>query len=260
MAGFDADRLDARDATLISRLMPIASAFSQRYLRVTVEGRENLVRGPAIFTSNHNGGIAGPDLACTLPMLWEALGPDAPVYALAHDFAMRQLTPLGRLLQRLGAVRASRSNAEKILERGASFLVYPGGDLEAYRHSRRRNEIVLGSRSGFVSVAQVTGAPIVPIVAFGAHRSAYIFHEGRDLAHALKMKQWARLERFPIALALPWGVALGPWLPYAPLPFPVRLRVLAPEHVDASENPVHARERIQARMQRALDELRGIVP
>ena len=120
---------------------------------------------------------------------------------LLPDNAMRQLVPLGRVLQKLGAVRASQDNARRILESGASLLVYPGGDLEAYRHGRRRNEIVLGERSGFVRLAQRTAAPIVPVVAFGAHRSAYIFHEGEFIARMLRMKNWARLERFPIALA-----------------------------------------------------------
>jgi 1-acyl-sn-glycerol-3-phosphate acyltransferase len=178
-----------------------------------------------------------------------------PVYALAHDFAMRQLPALGRMLQPLGAVRASQANAERILARGGSFLVYPGGDLEAYRHSRRRDEIVLGQRTGFVRAAQRAGVPIVPIVAHGAHRSAYVFHEGRGVARALGMKRWARLERFPLALALPWGVALGPWSPYLPLPFAIRLRVLRPERVGAMEDPAEVRARIGARMQVALDAL-----
>ena len=42
--------------------------------------------GPVLYVSNHNGGILGPDLFCTLGTLWEALGPDSPPYAMAHDF------------------------------------------------------------------------------------------------------------------------------------------------------------------------------
>jgi 1-acyl-sn-glycerol-3-phosphate acyltransferase len=166
---------------------------------------------------------------------------------------MRHVTALGRLVQRFGAVRASPSNAARILARGASLLVYPGGVLEAYRHARRRDEIVLGDRSGFVRTAARTGAPIVPIVAHGAHRSVYVFHEGEGVARALGLPRWARVERFPLALALPWGIAPGPWLPYLPLPFPIRLRVLPPEHVGANEDPAAARERIRGRMQSALE-------
>jgi hypothetical protein len=94
--------------------------------------------------------------------------------------------------------------------------------------------------------------PIVPVVAHGAHRSAYIFAEGKRMARLLRMRKWARLERFPLALALPWGVAAGPWLPYLPLPWPVRLRVLAADHAFPEENPTAVAMRIQKKMQGAL--------
>src|SRR2546421_474647 len=104
--GFDPDRLDGRDPALIRALLPIVRALTRGYLRLRRDGLGHIPRGPALFVSNHNGGIGGPDLACTLGTLWEVMGPDAPVYALAHDFAMRQLTPLGRALQRVGGIRA----------------------------------------------------------------------------------------------------------------------------------------------------------
>src|SRR5207302_6316034 len=123
------------------------------------------------------------------------------IYAMAHDFAMTQLTPFGRLLQKGGGVRATPQNAQRVLARGGQLLVYPGGELESYRHFRRRNEIVIAPRCGFVRVAQTAGVPIVPIVAAGAHRSAVIIAEGKRIARALRMKKWARLDRFPVAIA-----------------------------------------------------------
>jgi len=252
---FDPDALDRRDPRLIRRLLPVFEAFNHRYLHLRRDGLEHVPAVPALFVANHNGGIAGPDLTCTLATLWHARGPDAPLYALAHDFAMLHFTPLGRVLQRLGAVRACPENARRVLARGGQVLVYPGGDLEAYRHARDRDRIVLGERTGFVRVARETGAPIVPVVAHGAHRSAWIFSEGRALARALRLHRWGRLERFPLALALPWGLGVGPWTPYLPLPFPVRLRVLAPLAVGPADDPVEVREHVRARMQAALDEL-----
>ncbi|GAC1541061.1 MAG: lysophospholipid acyltransferase family protein [Polyangiales bacterium] len=249
----DGDRLDARDPALIAALEPALSRLCRSYFRLRVDGLEHVPRTPALFVANHNGGILGPDLPCTLSTLWGRLGIDAPLYGLAHDFAMRQLAPLGRLLQRFGAVRASVDNARRIFEAGGSALVYPGGDLDAYRHFRRRDEVVLGARTGFVRVAQQGGVPIVPIVAHGAHRSAVIFSEGEALARALRLPQWARLERFPLALSLPWGLAIGPWTPHLPLPFPIRLRVLPPIALDAAHDPIEARELVRARMQAALD-------
>ncbi len=253
--GFDPDRLDRRDARLIATLLPVVRAFADRYLGLRAEGLENLTEEPALFVGNHNGGIMGPDLFCTLGTLWAASGADAPLYALGHDFAMRQFTPLGRLLQAFGGVRACPENAARIFAAGGQVLVYPGGDLEAYRPTALRDRIVLGERTGFVRVAQAAGVPIVPIVAHGAHRSAWILSDGAALAQLLRLHHWGRLDRFPIALALPWGVALGPWTPYLPLPFPIRLRVLAPMRVPRTADPAAVRETVRARMQAALDDL-----
>ena len=257
-APYDPDSLDARRPERVAAILPLARFLNRRYVRLRAEGFDGLAPGPALYVGNHNGGIAGPDLCCTLGSLWDALGPEAPLYALAHDFAMRQLTPLGRQLQTFGALRASPGNALRALERGAQVLVYPGGDLDAYRHSRRRDEVVLGSRSGFVRVAQQAGVPITPIVAHGAHRSAWIFTEGEGIARVLRMKRWARLERFPLALALPWGLAPGPWLPYLPLPFRIQVRVLDPVPAPAGADPDHIRAQVQTVMQEALDDLASV--
>ena len=249
------DRLDLRDPRLIRALLPLMHAVNRHYLRLRVEGLENLPKGPALLVANHNGGIAGPDLICTMATLWEALGPDAPLYALAHDAAMRAIGPLGLPLRKLGCLRASPENAEHVLAAGGKLLVYPGGDIEAYRTFKERNRIILGNRSGFVRVAQRTDAPIVPIVVHGAHRSAYIVHDGAWVASKLNLQKWARVSRFPLALALPYGLAIGPFLPYLPLPFSIRLRVLGELCPNARDDPDHVRECVRARMQTALGEL-----
>jgi 1-acyl-sn-glycerol-3-phosphate acyltransferase len=249
------DCLGGRDPPLIASLLPAALALRDRYFRARVEGAEHVAPGPALYVGNHNNGLAGPEVLCTLATLWESLGPTAPVYALAHDFAMRQFTPFGAVLRRFGGLRASPENGRLALDAGASLLVYPGGDLESYRHSRRRDEVILGPRTGFVRLAQEAGVPLVPVVAQGAHRSALIVAEGARVARALRMKEWARLERFPVALALPWGIALGPWAPYLPLPFPVRMRFLAPLRVAPGDDPAAVREHVRSSMQSALDDM-----
>ncbi len=252
---FDADRLDARDPVLIARVLPVLRAAARHYVRLRVEGAEQLGPEPALYVSNHNGGIAGPDVACTLATIWDALGPAHPVYALAHDFAMRHLTPFGAPIQRFGALRAAPANALRALAHGAQVLVYPGGDLEAYRATSRRDEIVLGPRCGFVRVAQQARVPIVPIVAHGAHRSAYILTDGEAIARRLRLKRWARLERFPIALSLPWGSPSGPGHRTCRCRSRSRSGVLPRLVVAPSDDPREVGEEVRARMQRALDDL-----
>lgn len=252
---FDADRLDRRDPRLIAAIQGDLAELNRRWLNLSVEGLSNVSPAPCVYAANHNGGIMGPDLFCTLGTLWRTLGAEAPLYAMAHDFAMRRVQPLGRLLQRIGAMRACPRNARRVLEEGGSVLVYPGGDLDAYRRFDRRDQVVFGARTGFVKIAREARVPIVPIVASGAHRSAIIFHEGAWLARTLGLTRWSRLQRFPLALALPWGLAPGPWLPYAPLPFPIRLRVLSRIDVTNDADLGTIRDDVVARMQRAMDEM-----
>jgi 1-acyl-sn-glycerol-3-phosphate acyltransferase len=252
---FDPDRLDRRDPARIAALLPLVQRLNTHYLRLRCEGFDQLPSGPALYVGNHNGGIAGPDVCGTLGSLWRARGPEAPLYALAHDFAMQQLPAFGAAIQPFGALRATRDNALRALGSGAQVLVYPGGEIDAYRHTRQRNKICWGKRDGFVRVAQAAGVPIVPIVAHGAHRSAYIFSEGATLARVLRLRRWARVERFPLALALPWGMALGPWLPYLPLPFAIQLRMLPPIAAAPDADPESIRGHVCDQMQGALDEL-----
>ena len=257
---FDPDRLDARDPEAVASLAPLVGKLNALYMRLRREGLEHLAAvtdEPVLFVGNHNNGITGPDVACTLGTLWETFGAEHPVYALAHDYVMRQLRPIGRAIQPYGALRASPENALRALEAGAKVLVYPGGDVEAFRHSRHRDAVTLGGRAGFVRVAQRAGVAIVPIVAQGAHRSAWIFHDGEGIVRALGLRRRARVARFPLALALPWGLAVGPWLPYLPLPFQVKLRVLAPIRARPSDDPREVACEVRARMQRALDEMRA---
>lgn len=251
----DPDRLDRRDPELIATVLPALELMARHYLRLRVEGREHIPREPAIYVANHNGGIMGPDLGCTMATLWRALGPEWPLYGLAHDFAMRHVTRLGRLLQRLGAVRASHDNAERALRAGGQVVVYPGGDLDAYRRFDRRERVVFGPRAGFVRLAQRTGLPVVPVVAQGAHRSALIVHEGHRLARVLGLRRGLRVQCCPVALALPWGVAIGPWMPYLPLPFPIRLRLLAPRRIRPGLAPGNARDALCREMTRAMASL-----
>jgi 1-acyl-sn-glycerol-3-phosphate acyltransferase len=260
MSPFDANDLDARDPKLIAKVLPFVRWYTRHYVRLQVTGLELLQPGPALIVGNHNGGICGPDLLATLGILWSKLGTEAPLYALSHDFAMQQFTPLGRLLQPFGALRATAENAQRSILRGAPVLVYPGGDIEAYRHFRRRDRIHLEGRRGYLRVARATDVPIQAVVVQGAHRSALIVSEGERLARALELHRWARLQRFPVALCLPWGLALGPWLPYLPLPFTLRMRILPRTWVGSNETIEQAHARVTARMQAALDELAGAAP
>ena len=96
---FDASALDRREPAVVEVFAEVFEWLNRHYFRLRVDGLEHVTEEPALYVANHNGGIMGPDLSCTLGTLWGELGPEAPLYCMAHDFAMRQLTPLGRVLQ-----------------------------------------------------------------------------------------------------------------------------------------------------------------
>ncbi|MGZ3476464.1 MAG: lysophospholipid acyltransferase family protein, partial [Polyangiales bacterium] len=224
-----------------------------------VSGLEHVPDGRALIVGNHNGGVMSPDMFALMVTWWRTFGVDAPTYGLMHDLPF--LVPvIGDWMARLGAVPADPSNAKRLLERDAKVLVYPGGDLDAFRPWSQRHRIVFGARRGFVRTALATGAPIVPVVAVGAHEGCVVVSDGRALAQALGLKRM-RVEVLPITLGLPWLFFVGP-APYLPVPLRMKIRVLpairfsvGPEAATDDAVVDACREEVIACMQTALDDL-----
>jgi 1-acyl-sn-glycerol-3-phosphate acyltransferase len=250
-----------RDPDFIRRVEPVLGALLDRWHEVTIEGVENAIDGRALAVGNHSGGIMAPDMFALMVHFWRRFGADKPTYGLMHDVMFR-VPGVGPAMAKMGAVPADPRNAVALLEGGSSVLVYPGGDLDAFRPHARRNEIVFGRRTGFVKVALRARAPIVPVVTAGAHDCFHVLTDGTAFARAIGLKKLARVEVLPIALGLPWGVQIGPW---GHLPWPVRMRIrvlpaiawpdLGPDAADDPAIVARCRDEVVATMQRALDEM-----
>ncbi|MBI2395295.1 MAG: acyltransferase family protein [Deltaproteobacteria bacterium] len=253
-------RFDRRDPSFIRTQVDRIGVFFDRYHRLEVDGLERVPSGRALVVGNHNGGLMSPDMFGLMVAWWRSFGADAPAYGLMHDMPFR-LPLLGDYMARLGAVPAHPANAHALLERDAKVLVYPGGDLDAFRPWARRHEIVFGERRGFVRVALRARAPIVPVVSAGAHEGCLVLTDGRRLADALGLRRM-RIEVLPICVGLPWGIWLGAQF-YVPVPVTIRIRVLdpiawpelPPEAADDDAIVRRCRDEVVARMQTALDEL-----
>jgi 1-acyl-sn-glycerol-3-phosphate acyltransferase len=246
-----------RDAEFIRAQLPLLRRVFQRFHRVDVQGFEHVPEGRALVVGNHNGGVMSPDMFALMYRWWEEFGTDTPAYGLMHDMMFR-MPWAGTTMSRLGAVPASPGNAVALLERGAKVLVYPGGDIDAFRPWSRRSEIVFGERRGFVRVALRARAPIVPVVSAGAHEALFILTDGRKIAARLGLAR-IRMEVFPISIGLPWGIWLGTG-PYLPLPVRIKIRVLpplawpdlSPEAADDPEVVRRCRDEVVGAMQQAL--------
>ncbi len=253
------DVLSARDPAFIRAWHPRLARLFRRYHRCTVTGLERVPPGRALLVGNHNGGTSTPDTVALLLAYWARFGVDEPAYGLAHDLGFH-VPLLGGLLRRIGAIPASQGMAFAALESDAKVLVYPGGDLDAYKPSSRRHTVVFGPRRGFVRLALRARAPIVPVVSLGAHEGFHVFTDGAAFARASGWKRRTRMEVIPVIAGLPWGLWVGP-LPHLPPPLRMKVRALPPiawpalDATAADDDAVVERcfEEVRATMQAELD-------
>lgn len=254
--------LDRRSPDLIRALSPALRLLVERYHEVDLQGFERVPEGAALVVGNHNGGTMCPDMFALMAAYWRHFGADAPAYGLMHDLMFR-VPVIGPLMARFGAVPGHPETAATLLARGAKVLVYPGGDIDAFRPASERHRVVFGERLGFIRVALRAGVPIVPVVSAGAHDGFHVLTDGAEIARWSGWKRLTRIEVFPLIVALPFGLAAGPVLAYLPLPVRMKIRVLdpirfpdlGPEAADDDAVVRRCRDQVLGVMQTALDAL-----
>lgn len=250
--------LEAYDPEFVQRHSGWLTRLVHTWFRAEISGMELLPQEPFLAVGNHSGATLLPDMLVWLGAYYTS-GRQPPLVTLAHDgmfdFYPR---PLARALARLGAVRARREIALTALRAGFAVQVYPGGDYDACRSFRRRDEIVFAGRRGYVTLAREARVPIVPVVSSGGHDALVILWDGVPLARKLGVDTRLRLKAFPLSLCLPWGIWLGPLPGYLPLPAKIRVRVLPPVSPPVSVDDGDAAaidEQVRASMQRAANDL-----
>ena len=262
MRRYDVDSLDNRDPAALAAFARSVEAVARPYFRAELRGVERAPSGPALYVGNHSGGLVTPDSFLLLAGLFTTAGVDAVPYVLAGDSALR-LPGANQLLAPLGAVRASIATATALLERRDKVLVYPGGDRDAMRAYRDRDRVIFAGRTGYIRLALQAGVPIVPVVTAGAHAGLVILSDGQGIARALRANRLLRIDTWPVALCLPWGLVIGPGLLYLPWPTRILTALLEPIHFER-QGPAAAADRayvracadlVERRMQRALSEL-----
>lgn len=225
---YDIDDLDNRDDSLIDRLSRRAERPLARYFRAELRGLERIPDGPALYVGNHNSALLTVDTFVFFSAVNNRRGTEHVPYGLGHEYAIR-LPLLHQFIVPLGAVRASHENAERLFRRGRKVLVYPGGDVDAMRPYRRRNEVIWDGRTGFMRLALRAGVPIVPLVSAGAHGTLLVIDDMRWLARALRLDRLpVRTHVWPLCLSLPWGLTVGPPLLYLPWPAKIAMEALPP--------------------------------
>jgi 1-acyl-sn-glycerol-3-phosphate acyltransferase len=253
-----AAELDARDPEFIRYQLPGMWLFSTLYFRAEVTGFDRVPEGPVLFVGNHSGGNMTPDSMVFMLAFNTYFGVERPVYALAHSL-VTSWPVLGRLAKRWGIVTAGPKAARAALDRGASVLVYPGGDVDTHRPWTARHEIRFDGRKGFLRIARDAGVPIVPVVSVGGQDTYLPLTDGRRVAELLRLDKIARLKVLPVSLAVPWGLNVGDFLGHVPLPAKIRMEVLEPidvvERFGRDADSDEAYDYVVSRMQESLTAL-----
>ena len=254
--------LNGPDPVLMNKQAGFVNRLMDIYFRMEIGGWENLPPQASLLIGGHSGGPLTMDAWTTIYAWWRHFGDSRPLHGTAHEVLMK--TPgLGRYFRRGGVINPTRENIEAAFARGHDVILWPGGEVDAFRSWSKRDQVVLGERTGFIRMAIRTNTPIVPVATIGGHDTLFVLSEGRWLAKLLKLKKYLRSDVAPITLSFPFGIALHVTpLQHIPLPAKIRTEFLKAVYFDGdpalADDPdyvLQKYEEVQARIQEGMDML-----
>jgi len=241
--------LDGPNQTLLRAQKPVWSALCKYYFRLETSGWERLPEETSLLIGVHSGGALTMDAWTFVFDWWRRFGTERVLHPTAHDVLMAA-PGLGDYFRQCGVIPASRQGVGAALNANCDVIIWPGGDVDAMRNWRKRDQAVLGGRKGFVRQAIRSGVPIVPVASVGGHDTAFVLSEGRWIANGLDrvsgLKRKLRGTRMPIVLGIPFGLTIETIPTHLPLPAKIRTELLDPIHVDNDPERVNDREYVNS--------------
>jgi 1-acyl-sn-glycerol-3-phosphate acyltransferase len=238
---------------VLKRRWPSARELLRRlqraWFRLSVEGLEELPRsGPLLLAANHSG--PSPfDAALILEALAEHRDVAGRPVAFVEQASMHG--PHRLLFSGLDLRAGGPAQALEELRRGRAVVVFPEGLAGTRKTLWSGGKLGSFGRGGFVRVALLAGAPLVPVLVTGGEWAFPVLAELSGLADRL------RRPSFPITPLYPW---LGP-LGRLPLPArwsvrfapPMDQRQLGPGAADDDRVLEDTLGRLRYRLQAMLD-------
>jgi 1-acyl-sn-glycerol-3-phosphate acyltransferase len=226
------EELNGPDPQLMDAQAPLWNALMDYYFRLEIGGWERLPDESSLLIGIHSGGPLTMDAWTVVLSWWRHFGEGRSLHGTAHDVLMTA-PGLGSYFRRMGTIVPTRENIAAAFGKGDDVIIWPGGEVDAYRSFSKRDTAVLGGRKGFIRLAIREQVPIVPLATVGGHETLFVLSEGRGLAKALKLKERMRSDVAPITLSVPFGVTLHltPFQ-HVPLPAKIRTEFLEPIYMD----------------------------
>jgi 1-acyl-sn-glycerol-3-phosphate acyltransferase len=246
-----------RDEELVLSVLKMARWMQHNYFSTTISGTHLVPKDyPVMIVGNHNGGLMPLDALFAMNSLMDE-GDSRSVYSLVHDFVYLS-SKIADMACRMGVLRANPENALDVLNNKAHLLVYPGGDIEAFRSYKDRKKVILAGRKGFIKIALQSKVPIVPLVSVGLHESFFVLTSGRNWAKKIRLKDFIRTEVLPLSLCFPWGLVPA-FFPFIPLPTSIEMEFGEPICISGSPDDEFLVQQIyqdvEKQMQQMMDSL-----
>ncbi len=205
------------DAAFHERALPLLRFLHDRWWRVESTGIRHVPRtGRVMLVGNHSGGSMPYDgLMIAHALEARRAGRGRAARPLVEDGAYH-FPFAGSPLARLGVVRASAANAERLLGSDQAIVVFPEGAKGSRKYYRDRYRLQRFARGGFVSLALRTGTPLVPVAVVGAEEIYPVLLRWQWLARVLGVPEFPVTPTFPllgllglIPLPTKWRIVFG---------------------------------------------------
>jgi 1-acyl-sn-glycerol-3-phosphate acyltransferase len=195
------------DWEFIDTVQPFFEFMYKTYWRVQVGGIENIPDdGRALLVSNHSG-----QLPWDGAMVVTAVRLEHPAQRMVRTLYANWFPTLpvfSAIFEKGGQVLATVDNGVRLLEQDELVAVYPEGYKGVGKLFKERYRLARFGRGGFVKMALMTQAPIIPVSVVGAEET-YI-----SLAKSPLLAKMTGFPYFPISPTWPWFGLLG----FVPLP------------------------------------------
>lgn len=213
-----------RDERVYQQLQPLIRYLFEDYWRVEVDGLQHIPsHGAAILVANHGGVL--PFDALMLRYAIQEMHPAGRVARFLLEDWFMTMPVMNVLMQRLGAVRGSQDNANRLLADGHLVGLFPEGAKGVTKRFRDRYRIQRFGRGGTIRLAIANRVPIIPVGVVG-NEEAYPL-----LAKAALPRTASDFNFLPITPLFP---LLGP---LGLLPLPSKWLIRFGEPLDLSDLP-----------------------
>jgi 1-acyl-sn-glycerol-3-phosphate acyltransferase len=156
-----------RDPQVSAKVEPLLEFLYKSYFRVEARGLGHIPdEGRALIVSNHSGTLPY-DGAMIMHAVRHEHSAHREVRPLVEDFVFH-FPYLGTLMNRIGGVRACPENAERLLSQDQLVAVFPEGIKGIGKLFRERYQLQRFGRGGFIKLALLSDAPIIPTAVVGA--------------------------------------------------------------------------------------------